>query len=106
MLAPIFEELSCRWFILSWMRQWLQMILIHLHHDNRRTQRILTGILWAISILAFASLHHPTTLATFLPYCWMGICLGYIYLKCHSIYASMGLHFLINALAITEMFLI
>jgi len=81
-LTPIVEELVFRGVLtnLFFKQEWLKI---------------------ALSGLVFGSLHSSSTIPSFLIYVTMGLVLATVYRLTGKIHASIALHFLINALAMT-----
>lgn len=81
-LTPIVEELVFRGVLtnLFFKQEWLKVLL---------------------SGLVFGSLHSSSTIPSFLIYVTMGLVLATVYRLTGEIHASIALHFLINALAMT-----
>jgi len=81
-LTPIIEELVFRGVLtnLFFKQEWLKV---------------------ALSGLVFGSLHSSSTIPSFLIYVTMGLVLATVYRLTGKIHASIALHFLINALAMT-----
>lgn len=103
-LAPVIEEIMNRFLFLGYLKNKLNLTLNT--SGNKYVDKIIILLLLLLSSSTFALLHSPTNIASFLQYFWMGLCLGGIYLKYDSVYASMTLHFMNNALALLTMFLI
>jgi membrane protease YdiL (CAAX protease family) len=81
-LTPITEELVFRGVLMNafFKQSWLKIIL---------------------SGIVFGSLHSSSTLPSFMIYLTMGLTLASVYQMTGKIHASMSLHFIINALAMS-----
>lgn len=102
-VAPIIEEIMIRYLFLGYLNKKINLTLNK--NNNSNLNKIIILFLLILSSLAFAWLHSATNLASFAQYFWMGICLGMIFLKYNSIYASMLLHFINNAISLALMFI-
>lgn len=106
-IAPIFEEFLFRWTFFKVIGNQFKNIenSKNVQSDEKYSKYTALGknIAWVYSSIAFSLLHVPTNLMSFWVYFWMGLCIGYIYKKWNSVYASMFFHSAMNFIVIILM---
>lgn len=106
-IAPIFEEFLFRWTFFKVIGNQFKNIEkskdVQSKKNNSKYTELGKSIAWIYSSVAFSLLHVPTNLISFWVYFWMGLCIGYIYKKWNSIYASMFFHSAMNFIVIILM---
>lgn len=107
LIAPIMEEFLFRWSFFEPIKRLITSFIAkksNLKGQSKRRYLILGKIIaWIYSSIAFSLLHVPTNMMSFGIYFWMGLCIGYIYQKWDSIYASMAFHSFMNLLVLCFM---
>lgn len=106
-IAPIFEEFLFRWTFFKIIENQFKNIEkpkdVQSKKNNSKYTELSKNIAWIYSSVAFSLLHGPTNPISFWVYFWMGLCIGYIYKKWNSIYASMFFHSAMNFIVIVLM---
>lgn len=107
LIAPIIEEFLFRWSFFEPIKKLINNFIAKHSNLNECSKRRYLGlgkiIAWVYSSIAFSLLHVPTNMMSFGIYFWMGLCIGYIYQKWDSIYASMAFHSFMNLLVLCFM---
>lgn len=106
-IAPIFEEFLFRWTFFKTIENQFKKLEskkdVQSNENNSKYTYFGKSIALIYSSVAFSLLHIPTSLISFWIYFWMGLCIGYIYEKWNSIYASMFFHSAMNFIVIISM---
>lgn len=107
LIAPIMEEFLFRWSFFEPIKRLITSFISKKSSLKGQSKRRYLGlgktIAWIYSSIAFSLLHVPTNMMSFGIYFWMGLCIGYIYQKWDSIYASMAFHSFMNLLVLCFM---
>lgn len=107
LIAPIMEEFLFRWSFFEPIKRLITNFIAKKSSLKGQSKGRYLGlgkdIAWIYSSIAFSLLHVPTNMMSFGIYFWMGLCIGYIYQKWDSIYASMVFHSFMNLLVLCFM---